>query len=245
MRLTGERQGFYNGEVGVSLFVVSVMLTFSILVWRNARALFHTDVERRQAVQGMQDANAELGRLATSDGLTGLQNRRSFDEHPGKEVERAQRHQTPLSLVMLDVDHFKSYNDAFGHPAGDEVLRQVGQLIQNQTRKIDLAARYGGEEFAIILPGTGQSGAMVLAKRLGQAFRSFSWPERAITASIGVASYAPGDSATTGGTSPLARMQDELTSQADQALYQAKSNGRNCVVAAPVSAPASAPESAA
>jgi len=236
LRLTGERMGFYNGEVGVALLVVSVMLVFSVLVWWNARALFYIDVERRQAVQGMQVANLQLERLATTDGLTGLQNRRSFDEHIAREFARASRQQTPLSLLLLDVDHFKAYNDSFGHPAGDEVLRQGAQLIPSQTRQVDLAARYGGEEFAVILPNTGQSGAMVLAQRIVSSFESRSWPQRSITVSIGVAAWEPEVSITDAGISsgrgPSLGMPEHLVSQADGALYQAKSNGRNCVVSA-------------
>jgi diguanylate cyclase (GGDEF)-like protein/PAS domain S-box-containing protein len=189
----------------------------------------------------LEAANATLKQLATTDSLTGLENRRAFDVHLKREVARAARRQVPVSLLLLDVDHFKAYNDAFGHPAGDAVLRQVAQLVGSQARGTDITARHGGEEFAVILPDTDRVGALAAAERFCKGFGSLSWPERAVTASIGSATWMPPNtqvkaqtgSATTGsattGSAATLRICEELVSQADRALYRAKSNGRNRV----------------
>ena len=129
----------------------------------------HDITERKQAEQALKDfavvlefqkqelekANAELEALATLDGLTGLRNRRAFDGRLKEEFERASRYHTPLSLLLLDIDFFKQFNDSFGHPAGDEVLRTMGRVLQKATRETDFLARYGGEEIAVILPEDG------------------------------------------------------------------------------------------
>lgn len=162
-------------------------------------------------------ANAELEALATQDGLTGLKNRRTFGERLEEEAMRAARYGTPLSLVMLDVDHFKQYNDAFGHPEGDEVLRTVARQLSTDARESDLAARYGGEEFVILLPQTDSAGACVIAERVRMAVCASDWPHRPVTASFGVATLTPGMSA------------GDLVTTADQALYRAKAEGRNRV----------------
>jgi diguanylate cyclase (GGDEF)-like protein/PAS domain S-box-containing protein len=172
----------------------------------------------------LEETNERLAYLATTDGLTGLSNRRTFDEHLNLEVARAARRQAPLSLLMLDVDHFKLYNDAFGHPAGDEVLRLVAQLISAQARSTDVVARYGGEEFAVLLPGTSGQGALALAERFRCTLETISWPQRDITASGGVSTLLAGRTMDTKVGAEI------LVREADRALYQAKSNGRNCVV---------------
>ena len=164
----------------------------------------------------LEIANSALESLATLDGLTGLKNHRVFQEKLESEVKRAQRHGLPLSLVLLDVDRFKQYNDTFGHPAGDEVLRVVGRLLQEGGRETDYAARYGGEEFALILPDTDRAGAHVVAERLRAAIEAEPWPCRAVTASFGLSTLTP-------------TMADRaaLVAAADQALYASKSGGRN------------------
>ena len=192
----------------------------------------HDVTERLQAEQTLKDfsvvlefqkeqlerANIELASLATSDGLTGLRNRRAFDERLGEEFERASRYHKPLSLLLLDIDFFKQYNDTFGHQAGDEVLRMVGRTLQKATRETDFPARYGGEEFAVILPETDGDGAMQVAERVRAAVAATSWENRDITASLGVCTLRLGmDRA------------DDLVSCADLALYQSKAEGRNRV----------------
>ncbi|MDI3280556.1 MAG: sensor domain-containing diguanylate cyclase [Bacillota bacterium] len=169
----------------------------------------------------------ELERLARTDGLTGLLNRRSFDEALVRELHRAARYRLPLSLILLDVDHFKHYNDQNGHPAGDGLLQAVAQLISRQVRAVDVVARYGGEEFALILPETSGSAAVLLAERIRKAVAQQDFPGGSrqpcgrVTVSLGVAAYP--DSATTA---------EGLLHEADQALYRAKAGGRNRVEAA-------------
>ena len=166
----------------------------------------------------LEVVNAELEMLALRDGLTGLSNRRAFGLRVTLEMTRAVRYGTPLSLLLLDVDHFKEYNDTFGHVAGDDVLRMLSQVLLTQGRETDFFARYGGEEFVIILPHTGSEGARILAERLCAAISSAAWPTRPVTASIGAATLLP-DMTT----------EDDLVSAADRALYAAKTAGRNCV----------------
>jgi len=167
----------------------------------------------------LEAANRQLETLALHDSLTGLGNRRAFEQRIVQEMNQAHRYGTPLSLLLLDVDSFKAYNDSFGHPAGDEILRRLAAIIRGQGRETDFFARYGGEEFIVVLPLTDAGGAMALAERLRAAVQNTEWPERPVTASIGASTL-------------LAEMPGEeaLVSAADQALYAAKSSGRNCVL---------------
>src|SRR5579871_1801950 len=165
----------------------------------------------------LEAANAQLAALATTDGMTSLANHRRFQEEIARQIARAQRAQAPLSLLLLDVDHFKKYNDQFGHPAGDVILKQVGRILQDIVREGDFPARYGGEEFAVILPDTEANTASQVAERIRSAVASESFPHRDITVSIGLTQYLPGE------TAPV------LIQRADVALYEAKSAGRNCV----------------
>jgi diguanylate cyclase (GGDEF)-like protein/PAS domain S-box-containing protein len=166
----------------------------------------------------LEQANRHLHTLATTDGLTGLPNHRAFQECLREQFTNARDNGTPLSLLLLDLDYFKQYNDSFGHPAGDGVLRAVGSTLQSIAREGDTCARYGGEEFAIILPGTGEAEAVRIAERLRRAVGAIRDPNRAITTCIGVASL----SAETAAPSELIR-------DADAAMYQAKRAGRNQV----------------
>ena len=170
----------------------------------------------------------EIRRMAASDGLTGVANRRTFDEALAREVARAERTGEPLSVVLLDVDHFKRINDTHGHQAGDDVLRHVGAALRAGARQADLPARYGGEEFAVILPGATAEEGLRAAERLRAAMARGA--PVAFTASAGVASLPR--SATTGA---------DLVAAADQALYAAKAGGRDrTVVAEPVRGAAAA-----
>jgi two-component system chemotaxis family response regulator WspR len=177
--------------------------------------------EVQQVHQELKVANEKLLTLSLTDALTGLMNRRALEDCLERELARCIRSRAHLCLLMLDVDHFKSFNDSFGHVQGDEALRRISALMQNWTRKGDLVARYGGEEFLAILPDTSAIEAVPISKRLCEAVAAAAWEHRVITASIGVASL---DERTLSMTSFL----DEV----DQALYAAKHRGRNQVCVA-------------
>ena len=152
----------------------------------------------RVSQQQLLDSNLMLQRLMNSDGLTGLSNRRHFDEYLELEWRRAMREQQQLSLLMIDVDYFKVYNDSFGHLAGDEALRQVAEAIRGScSRPTDLPARYGGEEFALVLPNTSPGGARLVAEKLRQTVLGLNIPHSApqadsrLTVSIGLATHTP------------------------------------------------------
>lgn len=172
----------------------------------------------------LAEANARLAQLAVTDGLTGLYNHRHLHERLTLEVERSQRSKLPLSLLMLDVDHFKQFNDTFGHPAGDEVLRQLARVLNDTRRANDVVARYGGEEFAVILVDTAKFTAAKVAERVrervfGHDFSDAAQKAGKISVSIGVATF-PDD----GGDA------EGLVRSADTALYASKRAGRNRVV---------------
>lgn len=175
----------------------------------------------------LAEANSRLAQLAVTDGLTGLYNHRHFHERLALDVERSGRNGLPLALLMIDVDHFKYYNDHHGHPAGDEVLRQIARLLSEGRRANDLVARYGGEEFSMVLVDTAKFTAAKLAERLrelvaGHGFaHATAQPNGKVSISIGVASF-PDD----------AHDAEGLIRAADAALYQAKRSGRDCVVLA-------------
>ncbi|MFQ5532234.1 MAG: GAF domain-containing protein [Candidatus Methylomirabilales bacterium] len=159
---------------------------------------------------------AETRRLANTDALTGLYNHRYFYHILDTEVKRARRYGRSLSLIMVDIDYFKNFNDRYGHLAGDEVLRALAQVLQKNSRRVDTVARYGGDEFAIILPETDLAQAAAQAQRLRTAAGEERWRERDLTISIGAAALTP----------DMARGED-LVREADRALYQAKAAGRN------------------
>ncbi|MDG3006624.1 diguanylate cyclase [Paludisphaera mucosa] len=185
----------------------------------------HDDVtQRKVAEQALQEANRLLEVLATTDGLTGVANRRRFDRTLALEWERHARSATPLSLLLVDVDHFKKYNDSRGHQEGDHCLREIaGALGESAVRPGDLVARYGGEEFAIVLPETGRPGAMTIAEAVRGRLHLRGLPHGApgagplVTLSIGCATMTPGR------VDPA----DALVERADRALYEAKAAGRD------------------
>ncbi|GAB4327126.1 MAG: hypothetical protein Kow0037_00440 [Calditrichia bacterium] len=163
--------------------------------------------------------------MSYTDGMTGLHNYRFFKLRLKEEIARARRNRSELSLLIMDVDFFKNYNDTLGHPAGDDVLRQVSKILQSMVRDNDIVARYGGEEFAIVLPATDKAGAIALGERIRQRVEEEQFvkeeiqPNGKLTISIGISTY-PED----------AIVLDDLIITADQALYYAKNNGRNQVV---------------
>jgi diguanylate cyclase (GGDEF)-like protein len=181
-------------------------------------------------VKALQDelkaANKMLEQLAANDPLTGLPNRRTFDEQFFLEVERSRRNGQTLSVIMLDLDQFKRINDTHGHATGDEALRQIGRALTNRPRRTDLVARYGGDEFVWVLPGSGADDAVEVAERLRQTVGEIAieTPEGklALTISAGVSSYEPATHGPVAATS--------LLEAADGALRDAKAGGRNRVV---------------
>jgi diguanylate cyclase (GGDEF)-like protein len=191
----------------------------NIMLSRANAALEETKAALEAKHAALEEANARLSELATIDGLTGVRNRRAFEMRLAEEITRSTRYEIPLSLLLLDVDQFKSYNDSFGHLAGDEVLRSVACVLSQEARATDLVARYGGEEFALVLPNTDAGGAVIMAERLRAAIELSSWPLRPVTASFGAATFSPAIN-----TSPT------LIGAADQALYTAKASGRNRVM---------------
>jgi len=177
----------------------------------------HELLEERE--RQLVEANGRLEALARLDGLTGVLNRRGFQEALEREVANAARYGTALSLILLDVDHFKAFNDDFGHPAGDDVLRELAAVLGEKARAGDLVARYGGEEFAVFVVGAATRGSRSAAEKLRRAVASHRWPHRPVTASFGVATFR-GDAGDA----------DALVDAADRALYRAKNAGRNRVV---------------
>ena len=183
---------------------------------RRAHDELEDEVARR--TRELSLANTQLSELATTDGLTTLKNARYFHETLGVAFSLASRRGRPLSLLLLDVDQFKSYNDTFGHPAGDAALRSVAALLRDNARDHDVVARYGGEEFVLLLMETDADGSKILAGRLRQIIEAAEWPLRGVTASFGIATLSRGtpDAST-------------LIAEADHALYRSKRSGRNRV----------------
>ena len=183
----------------------------------------HEDLE--QKILELERAKLQLQQLAVTDGLTGLYNYQHFKHKLQVEIARSKRYGLPVSLLMMDIDFFKMYNDHFGHPLGDRILRRFSNLLFEHVRQIDILSRYGGEEFSLILPGTAKESAKVVAEKLRTLIEksyfplSEKLPFGRVTMSVGVASY-PDD----------AKNEEELIRLADQALYRAKKEGRNRTV---------------
>ena len=191
------------------------------------RALQRIESTRTKLLEMSRDlaaANRELESLSRQDGLTEIANRRYFDSYLLTEVKRASRERLPLSLILADVDYFKAFNDCYGHQAGDDCLRRVAAALKAVGRRpADVAARYGGEEFAMVLPSTAMEGAVDVAKSLARAIEALAIPHARssvgtqLTLSQGIASLIPAHDTTS----------ESIIEFADQALYQAKQQGRN------------------
>jgi diguanylate cyclase (GGDEF)-like protein len=226
--ITCEVCGTQEGESTCQPLLVGGEVIGSVLTSGQRAA---SDAERRRIHDSVTQAAPVLANLrnlalaelrAATDALTGLPNRRAIDDHLKRLLAGAGRSLTPMSTILMDLDHFKQINDTFGHERGDEVLAAVGALMRTELRGSDFAGRSGGEEFVVMLPDTDRAGALRVAEHLRQAMHSLSLPgvTREVTASFGVATYP--DDALDGET---------LMRLADRALYSAKQHGRDRVEA--------------
>lgn len=196
----------------------------TLCIARNIMEIKAVQEELLETQSRLMEAVEELKKLSTLDGLTGIGNRRFFDEYSEKEWKRAQRDQNSFSVVMIDLDCFKFYNDTYGHQRGDACLKEVAEVIKNaMKRPADMAARYGGEEFVLVLPETNEKGAVRLAEKLRQQVMDLKLEHEnnscanEVTISLGVATGIP----------KPGKLFSDLLAQADKALFQAKRSGRN------------------
>jgi diguanylate cyclase (GGDEF)-like protein len=211
-------------EVGLSpvqtagrLYVVCTIMDLT------ERSKIREDLSQQAAL--LEQANLKLKELAATDQLTALWNRRAFLEQLDIELERAVRDARPMSVLILDVDHFKPYNDEFGHLAGDEVLRSMARVLTKQARRSDFLARIGGEEFGVLLHATDREGAVRMGERFRLGIETTSWPRRPITMSIGAVTAAFAKPV----PRPKPPARSQLLAAADRALYHSKEQGRNRV----------------
>ena len=184
-----------------------------------AQAIRQTQLEETQ--RQLRELNGDLALQTLTDALTGLQNRRALDRLLANEYARSLRTRSPLGVLMADVDHFKAYNDQYGHVAGDQALQAVAKAIESEARAYDHVARYGGEEFVVVLPDTQLADVRIVAERIRLAVSALMHLQSPITISLGIAMANAEGSPT------------ELIHRADQALYQAKQSGRNQVQTSP------------
>ena len=182
-----------------------------------------------------QPVHRELEHIAFHDPLTGLYSRHMLRQFIDREISHVYRNGQPLSLAILDIDHFKEVNDQFGHDVGDQILKQLAGLFKNSCRSTDLASRYGGEEFIAVLPNTNQNASLIWAERMRErAEEALRTPdERKVTISIGVATLLI--NADLSNDTPVQIASDQLFKKADNALYKAKDAGRNRVVTSEIS----------
>jgi diguanylate cyclase (GGDEF)-like protein/PAS domain S-box-containing protein len=228
---------------GGYVWVETTGKTVEVAGGERQRLIIVRDISERKAAEDrLAEAHARLEVLSSQDGLTGLANRRTFDEKLEIEYRRAERGDMNIAVLMIDVDRFKSFNDRYGHPAGDKCLRRIADAIAVSVRRPgDVTARYGGEEFAVVLPGADEAGAVTVAaniqcavKELGIEHGDSEWG--VATVSIGVAASRPAASS---------EAPDQLLREADRALYVAKNGGRNAITPASHATPAEGRVSAA
>jgi diguanylate cyclase (GGDEF)-like protein/hemerythrin-like metal-binding protein len=214
--LKAETLQVVNRFLGIVItFLLSVVIIFFFLVMQHQYGTESKLVDRHREAEGRA---REMARRADSDALTGILNRFGFNEAFSREFSRARRYRQPLSLVLVDLDHFKNVNDRYGHPAGDKVLAGAARLLESHIRESDTVARWGGEEFAIVAPMTDASGAAQLAEKIrGLMEVTHVGPVGAVTASFGVTEMRPGDTL------------EAMLHRVDAALYHAKESGRNQV----------------
>ena len=213
---------FQFGEFAV-FFPAFSALGFTYFSYRRIRDLESEVTKRKEAEEALRDSEKKYKELSITDGLTQLFNSRHFHVRLTEEIERIARYKHPLSILLLDIDNFKRYNDRYGHLAGDKVLAALGQVILKSIRSTDSAFRYGGEEFTVILTETEIEGALVVAERIRERFEAEAFypePDKIIhkTGSIGVAQYEAGEDI------------KSLIQRADTAMYAAKRQGKNRVI---------------
>lgn len=204
-----QSRGWLSPAATVVILAVSSGLAVALMIWWVSALIDRVERQRKLA--------HELSDIADSDALTGLGNRRLFDRGLAGLLQNRRRSDSHFSLLMLDLDRFKHYNDTFGHLAGDEALRLTGRILLHALRPGDVATRYGGEEFAVLLPRVDAQRAALVAERICADFRAHSWPNRQVTVSIGVTEASSDD------------QPDDLIGRADAALYAAKQSGRDQV----------------
>jgi diguanylate cyclase (GGDEF)-like protein len=217
------QQYWYYEFMGMIVNIIVSVVVISILL---GHIVYHLNRSNYFQARELRRQQQHIQTLADHDQLTGLYTRREFENRYHEEFERTLRYGTSLSVMMIDLDHFKEINDTYGHPVGDEVLETMGDLIRDKTRTSDVSGRYGGEEFCLVLPETPEDGAKTTAERLRQAlseetFQAEDGETFQVTCSIGIAVYDSSDD------DP-----EELLEEADQALYEAKETGRNQVIVA-------------
>jgi diguanylate cyclase (GGDEF)-like protein/PAS domain S-box-containing protein len=216
-----QRRTLDGDEYPIEVTITPVTLggkSVLLAVWNDLSERKRYEQKIHEHAIALESANAELAALATTDGLTGILNHRAFQQSIALEVSRAERSCLQLSLIMMDIDHFKQYNDDHGHPAGDIVLKIIGKILKSTARETDIVARYGGEEFAVIAPSADADSITSLAERIRGAIEVYPWPIKPVTASLGVASLVIGTD-----------HPSDLISRADRALYGSKREGRNRV----------------
>jgi diguanylate cyclase (GGDEF)-like protein len=210
-----------SGAAGARLLVlrdITVQTQMEIEIVDRNRELQDAQLELERRNEELKEANSRLEELSVTDALTGLPNTRKMHEALATAIERHRRRREGVAFLMLDIDHFKEYNDSFGHPAGDRVLQNVAAVLRESVRTLDLPARYGGEEFVVVLPDCDEESAVAVAERIRQAIEGHKFEHRVITVSVGVGMMTDDAVSQTG-----------LIARADEALYDAKRGGRNRV----------------
>ena len=214
---SGKPHAFTAQDVG-TLQLMAGLLVATMRDATEAEALHYLHKKLQPHKAQMESGHAELKIRADTDALTGLKNHDYFEERVTEEFQRSKRYNNKLSVLLIDLDHFKQYNDQFGQPAGDGVLRQVAVLLKQSARPSDCVARHGGEEFVLMLPQTDAKGGKVIAERIRKAMHHTTWQGRAVTVSIGISEMEE----TTASAA-------DMIAQADKALYRSKANGRDRV----------------
>lgn len=205
----------------LTALVLPVVIPQALAVVEEARVSNERRLQLEDSQRQLQEAMKKVEAQSLTDALTGLNNRRAWARTFNLEFDRVKRYGMPLSVLIIDVDHFKSFNDKYGHQVGDDLLRDLSRVLEHQVRATDFVARFGGEEFVVLLPNTSGDGALILAERVREAVQLMSDGNRSVTISVGLASFQP-----------VMLDSDALLSAADQALYRAKNSGRNRVVKA-------------
>ncbi len=225
--LRGNDERIRGVEAGADDFITKPYNRFELTTRiRSLLRISKLHKELEQKIAELEQTKHSLQKMAVTDELTQLYNYRAFRHQLHLEISRSKRFKMPLSVLMMDIDYFKLYNDRFGHPAGDQLLTQFARILNSNIREVDFLARYGGEEFVLLLPGTDKKSGKIVAEKLRKQIENASFPyasgmpEKAVTMSVGISTY-PDDTSN----------EERLVNLADNALYQAKNNGRNRSVA--------------